>query len=333
MAQYKHDRFFKFYLRSLYQSKGETIQNIQIRNDEDLEIDFMFITQPDKFGWQQERIGLFDALMQVHPTIIIEHYSGYLQPKHILKSVTRKNLYWEPKQEELTKTLKQEQQTAKYQQLSDESLKLIDDRNPFTWILAVNCSLELLELCGAKPHPEFGVGVYELDKIWRMGIVVIEQLEYSSETMWLKMLGNKESAQRAFQQIEQLSPERREKNDTIRAGLKYCVYLKDLPVDSLNEEERDFMKTMAEIDAWYDAEMDKAEQRGKLEGKLEGKLQGKLEFATRAIGVKFQGYLPTENVTNQLASLNDEQLDDFIVGLFNWQIVAQMEEWLQEASD
>jgi hypothetical protein len=74
MAQYEHDRFFKFYLRSLYQSKGETIQNIQVRNDEDLEIDFMFVAQSDKFGWQQEDLGLFDALMQVHPTIIIEPY-------------------------------------------------------------------------------------------------------------------------------------------------------------------------------------------------------------------------------------------------------------------
>ncbi len=86
MAQYKHDRFFKFYLRSLYQSKGETIQNIQVRNDEDLEIDFMFIAQSDKFGWQQERLGLFDSLMKINPTIIIEHYSGYLQDKHIQKS-------------------------------------------------------------------------------------------------------------------------------------------------------------------------------------------------------------------------------------------------------
>jgi hypothetical protein len=102
-----------------------------------------------------------------------------------------------------------------------------------------------------------------------MGIVVIEQLEYSSATMWLKLLANKESARRAFEGIEQLSPERREKNDTIRASLKYCVYLKDLPANSLSTEEQEFMKTMAEIDAWYDAEMDKAESKGKLEGKLE----------------------------------------------------------------
>jgi hypothetical protein len=80
------------------------------------------------------------------------------------------------------------------------------------------------------------------------------------------------------------------------------------------------MKTMAEIDAWYDAEMDKAERKGKLEGKLES--------ATRAIGVKFQGYVPTENVTSQIAALNEQQLDDLIVGMFSWQMVAQMEEWL-----
>jgi hypothetical protein len=321
MAQYKHDRFFKFYLRSLYQSKGETIQNIQVRNDEDLEIDFMFIAQSDKFGWQQEQLELFDALMQIHPTIIIEHYSGYLQDKHIQKSVTRKNLYWEPKQIELVENLKREQQSVSYQRLSPESIELIDNQNPFTWILTVNCNPELLNLCQATPHPQFGRGVYELAGIWRMGIVVIEQLEYSPETMWLKMLGNKESARRAFESIEQLSPERREKNDTIRASLKYCVYLKDLPVDSLSAEEQEFMRTMAQIDAWYDAEMDKAEQRGKVEGKLES--------ATRAIGVKFQEYVPTENVKSQLAALNEQQLDDFIVGMFRWQVVAQMEEWLK----
>ena len=229
MAQYKHDRFFKFYLRSLYESKGETIQNIQVRNDEDLEIDFMFVAQADKFGWQQERLGLFDDLMQIHPTIIVEHFSGYIQETHLHKSATRKNLYWEPKREELVETLKREQQTKSYQRLPPESVKLIDNQNPFTWILTVNCSPELLELCEAKPELALGQGVYKLGKMWRMGIVVIEQLVESPATLWLKMLGNKQSAQRAFREIEQLSPNRREKNDTIRASLKYCVYLKELP--------------------------------------------------------------------------------------------------------
>ncbi len=59
MAQYKRDRFFKFYIQSLYKTKGDTQQNIQVRNDEDLEIDLMFIGEPGKEGWQQEDLGLF----------------------------------------------------------------------------------------------------------------------------------------------------------------------------------------------------------------------------------------------------------------------------------
>jgi hypothetical protein len=83
MAQYKHDRFFKFYIQSLYKTKGNTQQNIQVRNDEDLEIDLMFISDRSNPGWEQEDLGLFDSLMQEHPTIVIEHYSSYLEETDI----------------------------------------------------------------------------------------------------------------------------------------------------------------------------------------------------------------------------------------------------------
>jgi predicted transposase YdaD len=88
----------------------------------------------------------------------------------------------------------------------------------------------------------------------------------SEDTLWLKMLGDKESARKAFGEIEQLSPARREKNDIIKTSLKYCVYLKGLPVGSLTEEEQEFMKTMADVDAWYEAEMNRAKVEGALEG-------------------------------------------------------------------
>ncbi len=56
MAQYKHDRFFKFYVQALYKTKGETLKNIQVRNDEDLEIDCMFVAQSDKWGLPAESL-------------------------------------------------------------------------------------------------------------------------------------------------------------------------------------------------------------------------------------------------------------------------------------
>jgi hypothetical protein len=261
MAQYKHDRFFKFYVQALYKTKGETLKNIQVRNDEDLEIDCMFVAQSDKFGWQQEDLGLFDRLMKKHSTIIVEHYSGYLNQKNLNISITRKNLYWEPKEAELIEAARVELQLKKSEQLPPEAREQIEVQNPFTWVLAVNCGDKLLKLCSAKPLTEYGDGVYELSKFLRMGIVVIDRLSDGEDTLWLKMLGDKDSARKAFGEIEQLSPNRREKNDIIKTSLKYCVYLRGLPAESLTQEEQEFMRTMEQVDAWFEAEIAEAQEK------------------------------------------------------------------------
>jgi hypothetical protein len=320
MAQYKHDRFFKFYIQSLYKTKGDTLQNIQVRNDEDLEIDLMFMVERENAAWQQENLGLFDLLMQEHPTLVIEHFSSYLEETDINKSITRKNLYWERKHKELVENAKTKLESTSSQRLSKEVKQQIENQNPFTWILTVNCSEKLLILCGAQPALELGVGVYRLPQILRMGIVIIEQLVDSADTIWLKMLGDKESAQFAFASIKQLSPERREKNDIISACVKYCVYLRDIPTDNLTPEDKDFMKTMAEIDAWYEAEINKAE--------LKGKIEGKIESAITIIRVKFGDSILTPQIVSQLQKLNAKQLDDFLVGILNWQQPLEMSEWL-----
>ncbi|MEB3219978.1 MAG: hypothetical protein VKN72_27615 [Nostocales cyanobacterium 94392] len=309
----------------MYKTKGNTLQNIQVRNDEDLEIDLLFMVEQEKVGWEQENLGLFDLLMQEHPTLIIEHYSSYLEETDINKSITRKNLYWDRKQKELKELVenaKNKPESTNYQLSKKEAKKQIDNQNPFTWILTVNCSEKLLTLCNAQAAAELGVGVYRLPAILRLGIVIIEQLVDSPETMWLKMLGNKETAKIAFNSIKQLSPERREKNDIISACIKYCVYLKDIPADSLTPEDRDFMKTMAQIDAWYEAEMSKA--------RLEGEIKGKIESVNTIIKAKFGASALTPQLATQLAELNSQQFDDFILGIFNWQQPEEMERWLCE---
>jgi hypothetical protein len=266
MAQYKHDRFFKFYIQSLYRSKGNTIKNIQIHNDEDLEIDLMFVGDLEKQGWKEQDLGLFDRLMQTHPTVIIEHYSNYLEGVDVDDCITRKNLYWKYERKQLIKAAKLALNLMTAQQLPKAEMAQIELNNPFTWVLTVNCGKQILQNCAVQVHPDFESGIYLLPNQLRMGIVIIEQLADLPEHLWLKMLGNRESARRAFRAIEQLSlPDRTAKNDIMAACLKYCVYLKDLAVDSLTPEENEFMKTMEEIDVWYESELNKA----KLEGKIE----------------------------------------------------------------
>jgi predicted transposase/invertase (TIGR01784 family) len=115
----------------------------------------------------------------------------------------------------------------------------------------------------------------------------------------LKMLGDKDSARRTFGEIEQLSPNRREKNDIIRTSLKYCIYLRGLPTESLTEEEQDFMKTMEQVDAWYDAEIAKAEQRAGHKAKQESQQ----EIASNLL----RNNIPLE-VISEATGLSIEQL-------------------------
>jgi antitoxin component of RelBE/YafQ-DinJ toxin-antitoxin module len=303
MAQYKHDRFFKFYVQALYKTKGETRKNIKVMNDEELEIDCMFLAQSDKLGWQQEDLGLFDRLMKKHPTIIVEHYSGYLNQKNINISIVRKSLYWEPKEVELIEAARVELKLKKSEQLPPEAREQIEVQNPFTWVLAVNCGDKLLNLCDAKPLAEYGEGVYELSKFLRMGIVVIDRLSDGEDTLWLKMLGDKDSARQAFGKIEQLSPSRREKNDIIRTSLKYCVYLRGLPTESLTEEEREFMRTMEQVDAWFDAEIAEAEQKAAQKAAQKAKQENQQDIALKMLGEN----IPLD-VIERVTGLTIEQL-------------------------
>jgi hypothetical protein len=307
MAQYKHDRFFKFYVQALYKTKGETRKDIKVMNDEELEIDCMFVSQLDKFGWQQEDLGLLDRLMKKHPTIIVEHYSGYLNQKNLNISIVRKNLYWEPMESELIEAARVELQLKKSEQLPLDARQKIEIQNPFTWVLAVNCGDKLLNLCEAKPLAEYGTGVYELSKFLRMGIVVIDRLPDSEDTLWLKMLGDKDSARRAFGEIEQLSPARREKRDIIRTSLKYCVYLRGLPTESLSEEEQEFMRTMEQVDAWFEAEIAEAEQKAQERGEVRGEIRGE-ERKQQEIALRmFRENIPVD-VIERVTGLTIEQL-------------------------
>jgi predicted transposase/invertase (TIGR01784 family) len=84
---------------------------------------------------------------------------------------------------------------------------------------------------------------------------------------------------------------------------KYCVYLKDLEVESLTPEESEFMKTMEEIDALYEAEMNRA----RLEGEQRGQTRGE-ERQKQAIALKMlQENIPLD-VIARITELSIDQI-------------------------
>jgi hypothetical protein len=59
-----------------------------VRNDEDLEIDLMFVSDRSNAVWEQEDLGLFDRLMQEHMTIVIVLiWKGQISPNLSLERI------------------------------------------------------------------------------------------------------------------------------------------------------------------------------------------------------------------------------------------------------
>jgi hypothetical protein len=264
--------------------------------------------------------------MAVHPTIIVEHYSGYLSLDHLDRCQTRRNLYWQERSNEL-------QQTLKSGSAYREALK---HEKPFTWVLAVNCSQPTLRQWAAQPNPELGEGVYRLPPAAMMGIVVLEELPAGSETLWLKMLSSGQSCQKAFSAIEQLSGSRRERNDILRVCAQYATYLQSRDPQELTTEEKAIMRTLEQIDTLFDVEIPAAERRGEERGlKLGeerglrlGAQQGKLQTIGLLVQAKFGDQPEIGTILTRMAGLDETQLNAIATEIFQWQTLADALAWL-----
>jgi hypothetical protein len=83
--------------------------------------------------------------------------------------ITRKNLYWKYQRRELIKAAKSAQNLTSSQQLPKTEIVNIDRNNPFTWVLTVNCSKQIIQDCAAQVHPDFDAGVYLLPNQFKDG--------------------------------------------------------------------------------------------------------------------------------------------------------------------
>jgi competence CoiA-like predicted nuclease len=158
-----------------------------------------------------------------------------------------------------------------------------------------------------------------------MGIVVLEELPAGSETLWLKMLSSSQSCQQAFSAIEQLSGSRRERNDILRVCAQYTAYLRERNPLELTNEENAIMKTLEQIDAFFDVEIPAAEERGL---KL-GEQQGKFQTVSLLVRSRFGKQSEVETVVERMAVLTSEQLDAIATEIFQWQTLADVVSWLE----
>jgi hypothetical protein len=308
-----HDQFIKQFVPVVLKNLFESQTSVSVQLSEELAIDVLCTAiKRDERVAIDASLGLLGRLVAIHPTIIIEHYSNYLDLEDIDSCILRSGIYWELNKSKVDSSRKI--RVTKDSVMNPHPLHL--DR-PFTWIFTAKCSENSLRRWNAMPDPEFGEHVYRLAAPGlSMGIVDLESLDYNSDTMLLKMLGKAASAKLAFADIIKLDPNLELRNDIIEVAIKHCIYLEKVQPE-LTEEDLSFMTYLKEVEVAYQEWVQKR------------KAEGKLEVVNKMVRAKFGIEMLTPQVIDRLEGLNDRQLDEFTTKIFEWQDSIEMIDWLE----
>jgi hypothetical protein len=307
-----HDQFIKQFVPVVLKNLFESQTSVPIQLPEKLAIDILCTAiRRDEQVEIDNSLGLLGRLVAIHPTIIIEHYSNYLDLEDIDSCILRSAIYWELNKS--TSDSSRQTRVTKDSAMNPNPLHL--DR-PFTWIFTAHCGDNSLRRWNAIPDPEFGAHVYRLAAPGlSMGIVDLESLPYNSDTMLLKMLAKAESAKRAFADIIKLDTNLELRTDIIEVSLKHCIYLEEFQSE-LTEEDLSFMTYVQEVEAAYQRWVEKR------------KAEGKLELVNKMVLAKFGVDVLTLEVSDRLSKLDEQQLDEFTSKIFEWQDFSDMTNWL-----
>jgi hypothetical protein len=315
-----HDKFIKQFVPIVLKNLFDSQTSVSVQLSEELAIDVLCTAIKREHPVEiDQSLGLLGRLVAIHPTIIIEHYSGYLDLEDIDSCILRSAIYWEINKS--TADNSRRIRVTKDSVMNSNPLHL--DR-PFTWIFAAKCGENSLKRWNAIPDPEFGAHVYRLAAAGlSMGIVDLESLLYHPDTILLKLLGKAESAKLAFADIIKLDPTLELRNDIIEVSIKHCVYLEQLQPE-LTEEDLSFMTYVKEVEAAYQEWVEKRQ--------AEGMVKGKLELVNRMVRAKFGVEVLVPDVSDRLSKLTDRQLDEFTSKIFEWQEFSKMTDWLNGLS-
>jgi hypothetical protein len=309
-----HDQFIKQYIPIVLKHLFTSQTSLPVILNEKLAIDVLCTARPQPPATADPALGLLGRLVAIHPTIIIEHYSNYLDLEDIDSCILRSSIYWELNKDNTS--------TSKTRLTKESALnpQPLQHERPFTWIFAARCSDNLLNRWNAVPTLEFGERVYRLAAPGlAMGIVNIEALPYNADTMLLKMLGKAESAKQAFADIIALDPQRELRNDIIEVSLKHCIYLERFKAE-LTAEELSFMTYLQDVESAY--------QQWVQERRAEGIHEGKLQIVKKMVQAKFGMEALAPSLSDRLAALTEPQLDELTGQIFQWSNLDRLVEWL-----
>jgi hypothetical protein len=185
--------------------------------------------------------------------------------------------------------------------------------------LAAHCGSNSLRRWAASPAVEFGDGVYWLGPPGLcMGIVEIESLPVSFDTVLLRLMGQAATAREAFDAVFKLDSCLDLRNAIITVAVKHCIYLQQLESNLLTEEASNFMVYIQDVNQAYESWV--------MARRTEGKIEGEVALVVKQLTRKFDGLSP--DLLARVGLLSLERVEDLGVALLDFSSVDDLVGWL-----
>ncbi|XWK90659.1 MAG: hypothetical protein U7127_11580 [Phormidium sp.] len=301
MTRNFHDQFAKQYLSELLTPLGEVIVSREVMA-EVRQIDVWFSPVPEP-KTNQESLGLLGKMAST--ACLIEPF--------------RNPPNWSEVRRCLIKLFAMQ---SDYQyQASEEDRSLKEEELPHLWILTPSCSENVLDAFGAKLDPQgnWPNGVYLLPVALRSGIVAINQLPATEDTLWLRLLGRKNVQKQAMNEVNTLPEDHPFKRNILEVVANWRVGLET--TQNLSEDEEELLMNLSSA---YVRWREDTLREGRIEGRLEGRQEGRQEMIENFLRVRF-GALDDQlnRCMNSMLQLPASELSQLLLTLSREEILAR----------
>uniref|UniRef100_B8HK69 DUF4351 domain-containing protein n=1 Tax=Cyanothece sp. (strain PCC 7425 / ATCC 29141) TaxID=395961 RepID=B8HK69_CYAP4 len=198
--------------------------------------------------------------------------------------------------------------------------RLSENELPRLWILAASLSQPVIDDFGGQVHADSGV--YLLPTAYRTGMIAINQLPITEETLWLRLIGRGETQRAAVMEVLALPMDDPRRAEVLQVLTNWRLTLE--MGDVLETEEEELMATLSQ--AYLEWEQ-KTREQGLQQGLQEGLEQGKKSLILSLLTRRF-GELP-EGLRLQIDRLNLSQLDSLGETLLDFSSLTDLQTWLE----
>ncbi|MGI0494175.1 flagellar assembly protein H [Alkalinema pantanalense CENA528] len=214
MTQTPHDQLAKQYLEEFLAPFGVVQRQYEVPGETKF-VDVWFV--PRQTELLTADLGLLGQMVQ--KPCLFEPYRNVPSRTEVRVSVMK--LVW---------VQEDERRQAQKDELSEDEL-------PLLWILAAKTSKPLLQDANVMTKPGWIAGVYFTANLFKTAIVAIDQLPESEDTLWLRVLGQGKTQERAIREVLALPASHPRRNTILRLLASWRVRIDLGELTDFNDQE------------------------------------------------------------------------------------------------